>query len=310
MTFLNIVTVTLNPAFDSHYYLKSFEARKENRVYKTLVETGGKGLNTSRALYSVGVENSAVLLVGKENGKDFLSELGKIDVRAIFVDGAIRNNITLHPDNDKETRISLEGFNVSEDVLDEVEKVLLPLVSADTLLSFSGSLPRGISAKSVIPMLLRFREKGARLVIDSSSFTLDDLAVAKAWLIKPNEQEIAAYLGEKITDTDSACAAAQKIRQTGIENVMITLGEKGGAFAGENFSCTVTVPEIKVLSTIGAGDSTIAGFLAATKEGRPVNEVVAVANAFGCAACLTPGTQPLSKQAVDTLLPQIKVSVK
>ncbi len=307
---LKIVTVTLNPAFDSHYYLESFEARKENRVYATLVETGGKGLNTSRALCSAGVENTAVLLLGKENGKEFLSDLGDMDVRAIFVDGAIRNNITLHPDNDKETRVSLAGFAVGEDVLYEIENTVMPLVGDGTLLSFSGSLPQGISAKTVLPLLQRFNEKGARLVIDSSSFNLDDLVAAKAWLIKPNEQEIAVYLGEEIGDPDSALRAAQKIRQSGISNVMITLGDKGSAFAGENLDCTVTVPKIKVFSTIGAGDSAIAGFLAATKAGRPIKEAVALANAFGSAACLTQGTQPLRKQDVDTLLSQIKLNIK
>src|SRR5690606_22848925 len=107
------------------------------------------------------------------------------------------------------------------------------------------------------------QSQGALLVLDSNSFALQDLAEIRPWLIKPNEYELEALLGRKIEAIGEVRQAAQELHQQGIANVLISLGEQGLVYAGAKLCCHVWVPKITPLSTIGAGDSVLAGYLLA-----------------------------------------------
>lgn len=309
MANVKIITVTLNPAFDVHCSADHFEACHENLATITEREAGGKGVNISRALSMNGVENLALLAVGDENGADFCRELDKDSMTydAIEVKGRIRENITIHTKNAPETRISFTGFDTDESLLAAFEQKLLALVGKDDIVTFTGRVPSGITMDAVKAFLNKIKAAGARLVIDSRSFDKDDLVGMSPWLIKPNEEEIAVYLEREIDSFDSVIDGARELHNSGIENVMISLGAKGALLVCESGAFVAHPPQIKAISTIGAGDSSIGGFVAAAAEGESSAQMLRRAVAYGSAACMSAGTRPPVPEDVKSVYADVLV---
>lgn len=291
---MKIITITLNPAFDVHCSAEHFEACHENLATITEREAGGKGVNISRALTMNGVDNLALLAIGDANGADFCRELDKdgMTYEAIELKGRIRENITIHTKDAPETRLSFTGFATDESLLEKFEEKLIPMLESGDLVTFTGSVPSGISMDAVKGFIANIKNTGAKVVIDSRSFKKDDLIETKPWLIKPNEEEIAVYLGREIDSFESVMDGAMALYESGIENVMISLGSKGALLVCADGAFIARPPKIKAISTIGAGDSSIGGFLAAAAAGKRSDEMIKTAVSFGSAACMSAGTRP------------------
>ncbi len=307
---MNIVTLTLNPAYDVHCAAPAFEAEKENFVSVISKDAGGKGVNISRALTQNGVENLALVVLGEENSLDFENSLkgDSINYLPIMLNGRIRENITIHPTASNETRISFAGFKVDDSLCETVYSALEKYVSNDTIITFTGSLPSGVNMAKVKALLGRWSELGAKIVIDSRSFSLSDLTEIKPWLIKPNQEEISHYLKREINGFNEVIESAKKLHGEGIENVMISLGSKGALLVCSEGTFTAKPPKINPISTIGAGDSSIAGFVAAAKEGKSAADCLKNAMAYGNAACMTEGTRPPEPDKVQEVLEKIEFS--
>lgn len=306
---MKIITITLSPALDIHCHADSFTAERENFAEITSRDAGGKGVNISRALLSHGIESTAIVAVGEENGDGFLASLvtDLIDCEAIWTKGLIRENITVHTEAAKETRLSFNGFNGDRKLLEDVEGCVNGLAENGDAVALVGSIPKGISIDDVKAFVLRMKAIGLRVVIDSRSFTPADVAECSPFLIKPNEEEIIAYAGKEITDIGDAAQAAKEIALRGIENVMISLGARGAVLACGDGIFFAEAPKIKATSTIGAGDSSIAGFLAAFKDGKSADECLKSAVAFGSAACMTEGTKPPRDEDIKHLFDKIHI---
>lgn len=280
-----ITTLTLNPAFDVHVGISAFRTGRENLAETVTRDVGGKGINISRALTENGIPNTPIVLVGRENGADFANGLLAVGLncRIFECEGRIRENITVHPAEGKETRLSFKGFSCTTDVLDEI----LPMTDTSSIVTFTGSLPGGITPEDAEAFLNRLCSRGGKIVIDSKSISLPMLQRIKPWLIKPNTEECEAYFG-KMTE-EQLYRTAAKLHKQGIANVMISLGSEGAVLASAGKLYRARIPRMKVRSTIGAGDSAIAGFIAA--ETCP-EESLRRAVAYGSAACLREGTNP------------------
>ena len=300
---MKIITITLSPAFDIHCKSKSFLAEHENFAEITSYDAGGKGINLSRALMARGGESLAVVATGKENGANFLSALDRDSLiyKAIEVDGRIRENITVHPKDGKETRLSFSGFCADLSLLESTEKIINDYATDGDVVALVGSLPKGISANEAKSFVKSLKSRGIKVVIDSRSLTPDDIIECAPFLIKPNEEEITAYTSQAIDSLEDAARAALQIRQKGVENVMISLGAKGAVLASDDGIFSANAPKITALSTIGAGDSSLAGFLAAYKDGKDYEECLKTAVAYGSAACLTEGTKPPRREDIEKL---------
>ena len=306
---MKIITLTLNPAFDVHCSAESFEACHENLATITEREAGGKGVNISRALTMNGVDNLALLAVGDENGADFCRELDKdsMTYEVIEVKGRIRENITVHTKGAPETRISFTGFDTDESLLAAFDERLAATVENGDIVTFTGRVPSGVSMDAVKAFLRNLKRMGAKIVIDSRSFELDDLIEMSPWLIKPNEEEIAVYLNKDVSDFEGVIDGAKEIFNSGIENVMISLGAKGALLICKDGSFVARPPKIQALSTIGAGDSSIGGFVAAASAGKDPAEMLKTAVSFGSAACMSAGTRPPVADDVAKIYDQVTV---
>ena len=308
--FMNIITVTLNPAFDVHCSIANFALYHENLAEITSRDAGGKGINISRALTANGVDNLAFVVLGDENGDSFIRALGEENIRfeSITVKGRIRENITCHTEGVPETRISFKGFDIDEKILDRAYEMLISRVDSDTIITFTGRVPDGLSMGSVKKFLQGFKGNGAKLVIDSRSFSLDDLKELKPWLIKPNQEEISEYLRKDVNGFDEIISAAKDLHDEGIENVMISLGADGAMLVCDEGTFVAKPPKIDAVSTIGAGDSSIAGFIAAANSGECASSCLRHAVALGSAACLTEGTKPPRNGDISRISPLVEIN--
>ncbi len=305
---MKLITLTLNPAFDIHCHTPHFEPFHENLADITERDAGGKGVNISRALCAVDRENLALVVLGEENGENFAACLKKdgLLLLPITVAGRIRENITLHTDDQDETRISFRGFSAPEGLLDSVYDAIEAMLDGECIVTLTGSLPSGMSMSSVKAFLEKLSKKGVRVVIDSRSFGLSDLIEAKPWLIKPNEEEIAVYLGRDPEGIDAIVEAAERLQRGGIDNVMISLGGRGALLVSHEGRFMAEPPKIAALSTIGAGDSSIAGFLHAAANGENSESCLGSAVSFGTAACMTSGTKPPRAEDIADIRKRVK----
>lgn len=304
---MNVVTVTLNPAFDMHCFCKDFRAYRENFAVVTELDAGGKGVNISRALAAADGESRTIVAVGRENGSEYLKALdaGKVNYTAVMIDGRIRENITVHTENAPETRISFGGFTADVALLSEIEAAV-GKTDENTIVTFSGKNPQGIDIADIKALIKRVKSTGARIALDSSSFEIADVFDTGAWLIKPNEEEVARYSGISAPDIEQIIEFSLRARKSGIENVMVSLGGRGAVLVCEEGIFSAQPPKIEAVSTIGAGDSSIAGFIKAASEGKKPEECLRMAVAFGSAACLTPGTRPPERNDIEKLLSAVK----
>ena len=296
---MNIYTMTLNPAYDIHATAETFSAGCENLAHVTSREAGGKGVNISRALCMNGVENIALVVIGTENAQEFQQQLQEVGMTTKYLErtGRIRENLTLHTEGQPETRISFAGFPLEDSVLQEVLEALP--VDADTVVTFTGRVASGMSIKTVKEFLKELKNRGAKLVVDSKSLTVADILELQPWLIKPNQEEIADYVGRPVNTLREAAEAAKTF--AGVDNVIVSMGDQGAILMAEGSTYGVKPPKIRAVSTVGAGDSMIAGFLAAASQGEPPAMCLKRAVAYGTAACLTEGTMPPLPTAVEAI---------
>ena len=303
---MKIYTLTLNPAYDVHAFVKSLVLNCENLAEIKSREAGGKGVNISRALFVGKIPNTAIIVMGKENGDEFKNAISAMDCVLFEKEGRIRENLTFHHENGTETRISFSGFPVDDGILEEVLDHLV--IENDTIVTFTGRIPAGVSKDKAKEFLKLLHKQGARIVLDSKSFTIEDIFEIQPWLIKPNQEEISEYLGCEIKTLSQALEKAAVFTEHGIANTMVTLGDKGAALLAKDRVYIATCPVIEAISTIGAGDSTIAGFLAGVYAGENAMGCLKTAVSFGTAACLTAGTLPPVKEDIEKIYAQICVN--
>ena len=304
---MKIYTITLNPAYDVHAYAEHFAPFHENLAAVTSREAGGKGVNLSRALKNGGTENTAVVVLGKDNCAEFIAELEAAGLQTILLKkpGRIRENLTLHCAEQPETRISFSGFAVDDSLLNEVAALLD--VDTDTVITFTGRVASGMSMDKVKAFLKNLQAKGAKIVLDSKSFSLEDIFEVQPWLIKPNQEEISEYLGCEVSTIEQAIQKAKIFADHNVTNVMVSLGEQGALLLNGEHCYIATPPVINAISTIGAGDSSLAGFIAAAEKGENAAGCLKTAVTYGTAACLTAGTLPPRKEDLERIIPQVSV---
>ncbi len=315
---MKILTITLNPAFDLHYTVPGFTLGGENYVEAVMISAGGKSVNISRALRANGIPSTACVVMGKENADAFQAKLREegIDYLPFLTDGSIRENITVHSDDGKETRISLDNFALSAKMLDQLYMALHDQIEPDTVVTLSGRLPRGIGNEEAKRFCRKLRALSPYLVIDSNSFSIADLTEIGPWLIKPNEAELKAMTNAPMETTEEIMSAAASLCNAGIEQVLVTLGGKGAVFVGTRHDthhrvrATITMPEQQPVSTVGAGDSTIAGFLAGFQSGDPIEHCLKTAIAFGTASCMREGTAPPLPADIEKVRNTVTVTLR
>lgn len=305
-----IYTVTLNPALDKTVEIPGMALDAVNRITSMRTDPGGKGINVSKVIAKLGGESCAVGILGGESGRTLLAALERERLRTHFrfVEGQTRTNLkiidrALHTNTD----INEPGLTVSPADLDALLRDLLGMVHEGDIVVLAGSLPQGAPQDTYRVWTAACREKGARVCLDADGVLLAEGLKAAPYLIKPNEDELSRLVGHRLTDTDELIAEGRRLLKGGVTRVVISLGERGALYLRGNEVLYAEGLSVPVGSTVGAGDSVVAALAYADSLDMSDEDAVRLSTATGAANVMCSGTQPAEREAVEKLLPQVKI---
>lgn len=304
----NIITVTLSPSIDVTLWVNALDRDAVNRVEHERREAGGKGINVSRVLSAFGVNNLCIALAGRENSKEFAEYLlqSHLDYDLVYVDGVVRENLTLRYDEET-VKINRAGVELSTLEIAVLMQYIVRKVRPGDVVVFGGSLPRNMTSQDYAELIFSVKNAGAVVVIDSDFLSFEQYARLKPWLIKPNRHELAAIVPQTEDSEQAIQAAAQKLVEAGVENVLVSMGEDGLMLVNADGITVARSPRVVVKSTVGAGDSALAGFLIGYTRGTVLEDCVRMAAACGTATVTCDGTGLGDAERVEQLLTQVKV---
>lgn len=293
-----ITTLTAHPSLDRTVRLAG-ELRRGAvlRVDSATTQAAGKGVNISRAAVAAGLDTIAVLPA--EPGDSFVTELDAVGIRvaAVAGGGPIRVNLTLTEPDGTTTKLNGSADPASPALLAQLEQTLLAQAGHGWAV-LAGSLPPGTPPRWYADLVRALRDSGVLVAVDTSDEPLQalvaDLPASAPHLLKPNTEELASVAGVEAplleSDPRAAAAAARTLVDQGIDAVLATLGGAGAVLVTRAGAWHATPPPTTVVSTVGAGDSSLFGYLHGEQQGLPDDQCLALAVAYGSAAAALPGT--------------------
>lgn len=304
-----VVTLTLNPAIDKSTTVPAIVPDKKLRCSKPKFEPGGGGVNVSRALQKLGGYSTAIYLAGSYSGKHFQQLLQREDIDSCIIDiaGHTRENlIVMDSGANLQYRFGMPGPFVQENEWQKTLAVLSETNGIDYVVA-SGSLPDGVPADYYGRLAFLAKKKGFRLIVDTSGEALNLATKEGVFMIKPNLGELSSLLGvEELHEEDALSAAREIIKQGGSEVVVISMGASGAMLVTKDANFRSSSPAVKRRSTVGAGDSMVAGMVMAMTSGYNWLEVLQFGVATGTATTMNPGTELCKKEDVMRLFELIK----
>ena len=308
--FDRIITVTLNPALDVTLWISSMDFSEPNKATDEKLYAGGKGINISRVLASLGEDSLSVGIVGEDNKKVFTDLLNADGVRheLVSVPGLVRENITLVIPDKRVLKINRNGCAASREAMEAVKKSILAEAEAydSVLIVFAGSLPPNVTPEAYKAFILSLKQEHVKIAVDTSIFKAEDIEEIRPWLIKPNLPEFRQMCGTNLPTEQSIVKSAQKMTEF-VDHVMISLGGKGLLYADTERVVRLLPPSVAVQSTVGAGDTTLAAFIYALQQGKDPAEAAAYASAAGTASVTLDGTGVITPEQVDEILGRMTV---
>lgn len=280
-----VYTVTLNPSIDYVMRFSSLEVGKTNRTENVEYMAGGKGINVSRMLTNLGVENLALGVLAGNGGKWFENIVKSYGIQTNFQwlkQGETRINVKLK--NEMETEINASGPIVNNE---EEEGFLsnFSMLQAGDIVVLAGSVAKGFSTDIYEKIMQRLNERKVNIVVDTSGSKLLEVLKYRPLLVKPNIDELGEVFGVDIVKREDAVLYGKKLIELGAQNVIVSMGADGAVMITASME-DYYVPAIsgKVINSVGAGDSMVGGFIYAYEKKMMPGEMLKMAVACGCAS--------------------------
>ena len=308
-----ITTITMNTAIDKAYVLTGANVPGQvMRMSECRMTAGGKGLNVARVLKAIGEEVCASGLVGGHAGRWVLEKLDADGIKNDFeiVSGETRSCINIIEPDGRQTEFLEPGLTVTQADLDAFMARFERLVGESRIIAISGSLPRGTDEKLYPTLIEICRAQKKPVLLDTSGKNLIAGVQARPTLIKPNTDEIRQLLGRDIDthDTDAVIRAAKAIRdEAGIDIVAVSMGGEGSVAVGREGCYRARPPKLQAVSTVGCGDSMIAGFASGMVKGLSLAETLRFATAVSAANALELTTGFVRMENVNRLMGEAAV---
>lgn len=264
-----IVTVTPNPSVDRTLFINVLTRGAVTRSKRSLAEPSGKGVNVSLALHAHHQPTTAVLPVGGSSGvqlSEMLSSSG-IVFHPVPIGDSIRSNISLAESDGTVTKINESGPSLARDEARALRDAALAASRGAAWLAACGSLPEGVDDDFYTGLVRSARQMGLRIAVDTSGVALGWAIQAGPDLIKPNLEELAEATGRTLVTIGDAVEAAEHLRREGARVVLASLGADGAILVDRHGVVHGEAPVAHPVSTVGAGDALLAGFLAAGGSG-------------------------------------------
>jgi len=305
-----ISTVTLNPALDKCVYVETLLPNDTNRIVKVEVDAGGKGFNASRVLKELGSETIALGFLGGQTGKyiEHVLRSDGISVDAVYTGSDTRTNICIQDISGlPPTTLNEAGARTSEEELEALFAKVMQVASKSSMIVIAGSLPPGAPVDTYKRLVKLACEAGSKVILDSDGEPMRIGMEAAPFMIKPNRDEVGRLVDIDIQSNEDAARAAELLASRGIELIVISMGSRGALVRSREGTWFASPPDIKPVSTIGSGDSMVAGFAHALSQGRPIVEALMWGSAAGAATAMTDGTGICKRHQVLELLDKVQV---
>ena len=299
-----ISTVTLNVSIDKAYKIKgSVESGKVIRVLECNNTAGGKGLNVSRVISICGEEVLATGFVGGHCGAlvEELLENDNIKNQFTHVNSETRSCINILDENNISTEFLEKGSYVNENEIDKFIEDFNKIIDNSNIITISGSVPQGVPTDIYATLIKMIKDKNKKVILDASGDLLKEGIKALPTMIKPNSEEMENLLGISINNREEVIKSAIKLYESGIELVVVSLGGDGALLVSEEGVYHGKPPKIKVVNTVGCGDSMVAAFAVAMERGYSNTDSLKYAVSISAANAMTFSTGNFNSKDADSI---------
>ena len=317
-----IYTVTLNPAVDKTVTINDFRTGEVNRTDKIRTDAGGKGLNVSKCLASLGAKSTAAMFLGGNAGsliRSFICDTKSsahdmITPLIVDVSGETRTNLKIvDPSSGTTTDINEKGPVITTEAFDKLTDMIFSSAHEGDILVMSGSVPQGLRADVYAGLISKADSMKIKTFLDTSGESLVSGINAVPFLIKPNVQELAYVMGHSGDDANKSSISSiiiecDKLLASGISRIIVSDGADGAFYFSEKKRLRGISPSVPVQSTVGAGDSMIAALAYGESANMNEEEAFKLALAFGTASVQCPGSSAPSRNEVYKMMDQIKTT--
>lgn len=296
-----IYTLTINPSLDYIMEMDELNVGTMNRSRTTYVLPGGKGINVSQVLTSLGIENVAVLPVGGFTGDKLLSLLSEKQIAydALHLKkGDTRINVKVLAG--AETELNAPGPEITENEKNALMEKLTKFSEGDYLI-LSGSVPSSLGDYFYAHIMKHLAHKKVKIVVDTIGENFKNALTQKPFLVKPNKEELEALFDTKTESPEELLNLAKEVQKMGAQNVLVSKGADGAILLTENHEVyEVAAPKGNVANTVGAGDSMVAGFLAGYLQKGDMESALKWGIAAGSAGAFSKNLA--TKEEIDALM--------
>ncbi|HYE56103.1 MAG TPA: 1-phosphofructokinase family hexose kinase [Chitinophagaceae bacterium] len=305
---MDIITITLNPAIDKNYTVDKLTPEHKLRCANPLIDPGGGGINVSKALQELGGDSIAIFFAGGMNG-DFLQRMladRNLNAYPISINGETRESVVItEKSTGKEFRIVVEGPEIT---LNDLEKVVQKIqTEKPAYVIASGSVPKGLPGDVFARLAASVKKIGSKFILDTSGEPLKQAVEEGVYLLKPNLKELSNLVGVESLELEQVDdAALELINGKKCEVAVVSLSSSGAMLVTREGYHHIPAPIVERKSTVGAGDSMVAGMVWSLVQGKSFIEMAQVGVACGTAATMSPGTQLFRKADVEKLLKWIR----
>jgi 6-phosphofructokinase 2 len=298
-----ILTITLNPCIDKSTRVVKLEPEAKLRCAEVVNEPGGGGINVSKALQKLDSASVALFPAGGHNGQMLCSLLDEMSLTYLSIPTATEtreNWVVKETEMNHQYRFTFPGRSIAETTIHQLMDRIGTFKA--TYVVASGSLPPGIPDHFYGMIVEQARAEGARCIVDTSGAALQSLKGKKAFLIKPNRGELCKLIGiEKIAHDEVPHAARKVIQDAYAEWVAVSMGPDGAWLVSMDEAYFCEAPKVEKKSTVGAGDSMVAGITYMFSKGAAPKEAIRFGVCCGSAATMNEGTQLFDKEVVYML---------
>ncbi|MEO5563693.1 MAG: hexose kinase [Chitinophagaceae bacterium] len=299
-----IITTTFSPCIDKSTSIPSLIPEKKLRCSSPRLEPGGGGINVARAIKKLGGEAIAIFPAGGYTGKHFTKLMTDEGIHSVIIETTheTRENIVVVDESaNKQYRFGMPGTFLKENEWQQILQRLEESTDVGFIVA-SGSLPPGVPTDIFARIARIAKLKKAKLIVDTSGEALKYAVEEGVYLIKPNLGELSALVNQPHLHPHEILPAANiLIAQSNCEVIVASMGAAGAMLITKNKTKTITSPFVHTKSTVGAGDSMVAGIVLSLSKGKSIEEAVRFGVACGTAATMNPGTELCRSEDAEKL---------
>lgn len=299
-----IYTLTLNPAIDYYMSMENFQLGSLNSLEEGYTLPGGKGINVSKVLKNFSVESKALGFVGGFTGDYIKKHLNEYEIESDFIElqENTRINIKLKT-KDSETEIAGKSPTISKENVEELLKKFEEIKKDDVVI-LSGSVPNSIS-KSIYADIIKLLPKDCKVILDTRGLPFVEGLKEEVFLTKPNNHELEEFFNRKLNNIEEIIQAGKDLQALGSKNVLISLGKDGSILITEKEVYIGNAPQGKLISSVGAGDSMVAGVVYGIAKGMTLEDSYKYGIASGSSTAFSEGLTTF--EGMNSLLNKIEI---